>query len=34
LETPQTRFDAHAIAGFCDYFGCEIGDLIYLVPSE
>jgi DNA-binding Xre family transcriptional regulator len=34
LETPQTRFDAHAIAGFCRYFNCEIGDLLVIVDEE
>jgi DNA-binding Xre family transcriptional regulator len=34
LATPQSRFDAHAIAGFCRYFNCEIGDLLYIVPAE
>jgi hypothetical protein len=33
LETPQSRFDAHAIAGFCRYFECEIGDLLYIVEE-
>ena len=34
LETPQSRFDAHAIAGFCKYFNCEIGDLLYIIEED
>jgi DNA-binding Xre family transcriptional regulator len=29
-----TRFDAHAIVGFCKYFECSIADLLELVEAD
>jgi transcriptional regulator with XRE-family HTH domain len=30
LKNDVTRFDRHVVEGLCEYFGCEVGDLLYL----
>jgi DNA-binding Xre family transcriptional regulator len=30
LRNEVERFDAPIIEKFCDYFGCEVGDLLYI----
>ncbi len=34
MNNQVERFDAHIIERLCDYFECEIGDLLYLEPIE
>lgn len=29
IANKVTRFDSHIIEGLCDYFDCEVGDLLY-----
>jgi DNA-binding Xre family transcriptional regulator len=29
-----TRFDAPMVVKLCEYFGCEVGDLLYLERAE
>jgi transcriptional regulator with XRE-family HTH domain len=33
LRGRVTRFDAHVLAGWCDWFECELTDLIELVDD-
>ena len=33
-EDHQSRFDEHAIVGFCSYFECGIADLLLLVETD
>lgn len=33
-EDHQSRFDEHAIVGFCRYFECGIADLLALVEAD
>ncbi|MFN8531258.1 MAG: helix-turn-helix transcriptional regulator [Anaerolineae bacterium] len=30
MHNDVTRFDADVVEKLCDYFGCEVGDLLYL----
>lgn len=30
MKNQVTQFDADVIEGLCAYFGCEVGDLLYL----
>ena len=29
IENNVTRFDKHMIEGLCNYFNCDVGDLLY-----
>ena len=29
IENKVTRFDKHMIEGLCNYFDCDVGDLLY-----
>lgn len=29
IRNDVTRFDSNVIEGLCDYFDCEVGDLLY-----
>jgi DNA-binding Xre family transcriptional regulator len=33
LRNEVDRFDAPVVEKFCDYFGCEVGDLLYIDRS-
>jgi putative transcriptional regulator len=34
VRNEVTRYDAHIIERLCDYFNCEIGDLLYFEMEE
>jgi putative transcriptional regulator len=34
IRNEVTRFDAPLIVGICEYFNCEIGDLLYFEMVE
>jgi putative transcriptional regulator len=34
LKNDVTRYDKHVVEGLCDYFDCEVGDLLYFEYVE
>lgn len=33
LEAPDS-FDNHVVSAFCEYFGCQVGDLLKVVDAD
>ena len=34
LRNDVTKFEAHVVEGLCDYFQCELSDLLYFVETD
>lgn len=34
IRNDVRKYEAHIIEGFCDYFGCDISDLLYFEMVE
>lgn len=32
LQNDVTKFEAHIVERFCNYFDCDVSDLLYLEP--
>ncbi len=34
IRNDVRKYEAHIIEGFCDYFDCDVGDLLYIEMVE
>jgi DNA-binding Xre family transcriptional regulator len=34
IRNDVRKYEAHIVEGLCDYFGCDVGDLLYFEMAE